>query len=332
MKLVISADIGKFETEVMGRDFGNPQSNPEDIKLVRFRTKMYDLAEGYVELQGNSYVSEFEGTEYIVGEQGQSKSFDTSKTNILHKLSCYTAITQFLEPNTKDNDVYMVLACPTSVLQIQEAKEEYKQYIKGDGEIHIKVNGQDYYFTIQDIMIKAEGSGIIYLEPQIFQGKTVAIFDLGGLNEGFGKYIDMVCKKEDRFIEECGTDRLIEIVREQLSIYKKGNLIDASTAEKALLEGGILSCGRIDEESKKFVERAKEIYLKEALENAKKHKFNIDEYDTVCFVGGTTSHVKDLVKKQVPHSYIPEEPQISTVKGLYKVAYKKYKDVERKVV
>lgn len=80
---------------------------------------------------GNSYKVGFEGKSYIIGEQGQDKSYDTSKTNILHKLACYTAIAEYLELSSKDNKISIVWACPLSVLRSQPAKDEYKLFIKG---------------------------------------------------------------------------------------------------------------------------------------------------------------------------------------------------------
>lgn len=320
-KIILSADIGKYETELIGRDL---ELTADDRKTVRFRTKMYDLAEGYIDVEGNSHLVELNKKSYIVGEQGQDKSEDTSKTQFLHQISCYTAITQFIEPGTKDNEIYMVLACPLSVLLIQDAKEEYKEFIKGKGTIKISVDGKDYEFEIKDIMIKAEGSGIIYLEPNLFNDQAVGIVDLGGLNMGFSLYNNKVCKKDDRFIEECGTDRLIDIVREQLAIYKKGNLVNKEIAEKALNEGGLKKAGKIDTESTVYVEKAKEIYFEEVLKNIKAHKFNIDELDRVVFVGGTSQHIKENITNKLNHSYIPVNSQLSTVEGLYKVAFKKY--------
>ncbi|MDM0935652.1 recombinase [Clostridium perfringens] len=320
-KIVLSADIGKYETELTGRDLS---LSTEDLKTVRFRTKLYDLKKGYVDVEGNSYLVEFEGGKYIVGEQGQDKSFDTSKTKFLHQIACYTAITEFLEPNTKDNEIYMVLACPFSVLSVQEAKEEYKEFIKSKGIINITVNGENYEFEIKDILIKAEGSGIIYLEPNLFEGKTVGIVDLGGLNMAWSLYVNGVCKKDDRFIEECGTDRLIEIVREQLSIYRKGNLVSNDTAEKALHEGGLKKAGKIDNESTVFIEKSKEAYLDEVLKHIEAHKYNIDEIDMIVFVGGTPKHIKENISNKIIHSYIPVNSELTTVEGLYKVAFKKY--------
>lgn len=320
-RYVLSADIGKYETELVGRCL---DADKEDIKKVAFRTKMYDLNDGYIDIEGNSHKTEFEGKEYIIGEQGQDKSYDTSKTNLLHKLACYTAITQFLEPNTTDNEINMVLACPLSVLQIQEAKEEYKNFIKGNGKIDITVDGKKYNFEIKEIMIKAEGSGIVYLDPQLFNEQTTLIVDLGGLNMGGSLYKNKVCKKEDRFIEECGTDRLVELVREQISIYRKGNLVDVETAEKALKDGGLKKAGALDPKSIEFILRAKENYFKEVMKYIKEHKIDVDILDRIVFVGGTTQHIKDIISKEINHSYIPSNSQWSTVEGLYKVAFKKY--------
>ncbi len=320
-KFIISADIGKFETELIGRELSLDE---DSLKIETIRTKMYDLEKGFIEVEGNSHLIELNGKEYIIGDQGQDKSNDTSKTQLLHQLSCYTMITKFLKPNTEDNEVYMVLACPLSVLQVQSAKEEYKEFIKGDGPIEVIVNGKKYTFEIKDITIKAEGSGIIYLEPEIFKNQTVAIIDLGGLNMGFSLYRNKSCKKDDRFIELCGTDRIIEIVREQLSVYNKGNIISTDEATKALNDGGLKKAGKLDPKSSEYIQKAKNEYFDEVMRYVKDHKFNIDTFDKVVYVGGTTQHIKDIVTKEINHSYVPEDSQLSTVKGLYKVAFKKY--------
>lgn len=320
-RYVLSADIGKYETNLVGRDL---DGTAEDIKRVHFRTKMYDLAEGYIDVEGNSHKVGFEGEEYIIGEQGQEKSYDTSKTHILHKLACYTAITQYIEPNTNENKISMVLACPLSVLRSQSAKEEYKEFIKGEGEITIIVDGKTYNFEITDIMIKAEGSGIVYSEPELFEGKNTLIVDLGGLNEGGSLYKNKVCKNEDRFIEECGTDKLIENVRYQLIEYRKGNNIDVDVAEKALEDGGLKKTGEIDTESIPYLRKAKENYFKSVMKHIKEHKIDIDLLDKIVFVGGTTQHIKEIINKEINHAYVPLNSQWSTAEGLYKIAIKKY--------
>ena len=320
-KYVIAGDIGKYETNLLGRALEGTQ---EDIKRVNLRTKMYDLSNGDIDVEGNSFKIELDGKAYIVGEQGQDKSYDTSKTNSLHQLACYAGITEFLEPDTKDNKISMVLACPLSVIRIPEAKEEYKQLIKGEGEVNVVVNGKNYSFEIEDIMLKAEGSGIAFLEPERFIDKDVVVIDLGGLNEGISLYRNKVCKNEDRFIEECGTDKLIENVRYQLMEYRKGNNVDVDSAEKVLKDGGLKKAGELDMASVAYLQKAKVNYFNEVMTHVKEHKIDIDNLDEVIFVGGTTQHIKGIISKEIKHSYIPSKSQWSTVDGLYKIAIKKY--------
>lgn len=319
--IISGGDIGKYDSKLLGRNFSISESEAE--KIV-FRTKIYDLEDGYIEKQGNSFKVEYEGKEYIIGEQGNTKSLDTSKTNLLHKVSCYTGITRLLEPGIK-SDVYLVLACPISVLQNVEAKEEFKNFIKGEGEIKIVVDDKEYSFEIKDITIKAEGSGILYTNPELFKNKTVLVVDLGGLNLTGALYVNGVCTKDDRWVEECGVNRLIELTREEIINYRKGNLISYEQSEQALNRGHLLDNGAIDLNSKKLINSSKERYLNEVLNYIKIHKINIDEIDKVVFLGGTTNKIEGLIKEKISHSYIPNESEIATLKGLYKVAFNKYK-------
>lgn len=320
-KYVISADIGKFETDLVGKNINESGTN---IKKVPLRTKMYDLSNGDIDLEGRSYKIDFNNKSYIIGEQGQDKSYDTSKTHELHQMACYVAITRFLEPETKGNRINMVLACPLSVIRLSNAKEEYKHLIKGNGEIHVVVNNRNYYFEIENITLKAEGSGIVFLEPERFLNRNVLILDLGGLNLGISLYRNKVCKNEDRHIEECGTDKLISFVSEQLTEYKKGNLVDDDTCESALKNGGLKKDGELDMDSVSYVQNAKYKYFNEVMKQVKKHKIDISNLDEVIFVGGTTHHIKSIITKEIKHSYIPSNPQWCTAEGLYKIAIKKY--------
>lgn len=320
-KYVLTADIGKYETTLIGR---NLKGTSEDVKQVNLRTKMYDLSDGDIDIEGKSYKIEINNKSYIIGEQGQDKSYDTSKTNELHQLACYVAITRYLEAETRGNKISMVLACPLSVIRLNNAKEEYKQLIKGNGEIHVVVNNKNYYFEIENIMLKAEGSGIIFLEQERFLGRNVLVLDLGGLNLGISLYRNKVCKNEDRYIEECGTDKLISFVNEQLTEYRKGNLVDDDTCEAALKNGGLKKDGELDMDSISYIQKAKYKYFNEVMKQVKKHKIDINTLDEVIFVGGTTHHIKSIISEEIKHSYIPHNPQWCTAKGLYKIAIKKY--------
>lgn len=319
---VMTLDIGKHATKAIGR---NMEGTAEDIKRVMFDTNIYDLKNGYVELAGNSYKIEFNGKEYIIGELGEERSTKSSKTELIHKLAAYAAITRYLKPNTNiKNKIHLVLACPLSVLKSQEAKEEYKQFIKGDGVITIVVNGENFAFEIEDIMIKAEGSGILYIEPERFKGKKVAVLDFGGLNFGFSAFTNGVCKNSDRFNEEIGTTELVLMVKDGLTTLNKGNIVKYDIAEKALEAGHMKDLGGIKEGSQEKIREAKEKFLKKALAIIENYKFDLTQFDDLVFVGGTTQKIKEQILKEFPNCYIPANSQWTTADGLYTIACGKY--------
>jgi plasmid segregation protein ParM len=238
-------------------------------------------------------------------------------------LCAYTAIAQFLDPDTTDNIVYMVLACPLSVLKSDTGKEEYRKFIKGDGPISITVNDKVYTFEIADVTIKAEGSGVLYLNPELFEKKTVALVDFGGLNMNFCLYENGVAVPSSRFTEEHGSNALVNLVIDQLTIYKKGNTVSFEVAEKALDEGHLNKFGQIDKDSAEYVEKAKQLFFNEALKLITQRRYNLEE-SAVVFVGGTADKLQDIIRKDLPHAYIPSNSQWSTAEGLYKVACAKY--------
>ena len=323
---IISLDVGKYETKAIGRCASD---TTESIRRVHFKTKLYDLKNGYVDLEGNSYKISYDKNNYIIGDQGETKSYETSKTNLLHKLAAYTAITQFLTPDTENNKIYLTLACPISVLKVETAKEQYKDFIKNDGPINIIVNEKNYNFEIEAITIKAEGSGLVYTEPERFKNKTVLVTDFGGLNMGLALYRNKVCKPSDRFPEELGSDALTEFIRTELIKCKNGNIVSVEQAENALDVGYMTKNSSPIPETIEAVKYGKKKFVSHALDVIARHNIHIDEVDSPVFVGGTTIKLKDILLKKVPNAYIPANSQWSTAEGLYKVAFAKYTKMKK---
>ncbi len=323
MEYVIALDAGKYAVKAMGR---NAKGVASDLKKVTLKTRMYDLDNGYIDVEGNSHKVIFKGHEFIIGDQGETKSYETSKTLFLHQICTYTAITQFIEPGTKNNKIKMVLACPISVLKIETAKQEYKNFIKGDGVIDINVDGKDYNFEIEEIMVKAEGSGIVYLSPHLFKDKKIGVVDFGGLNFTFSLYTNGACisPSSHRFVEEFGAVKLTNYIADDLTGYKKGNIVNFDAAERALDVGYLTKFGQVDHQSEEVMEKSKQRFFDEACDEINRHGFKIDELDGLVFIGGTTQKLVNAITKKIPSAFIATDPQWSTVEGLYKVAYKKY--------
>lgn len=324
-KYTLSIDPGKDSLKAMGIENGTKVETLEEVEKVHFKTRTYDLKKGYIDVQGNSHKVEFENQQLIVGEQGNDRSFNTSKTEPLHQISAYTAITQFIEPETEENIIDITLACPITVLKSEKAKQEYKNLIKGDGPINITVDDKKYNFEINNVILKAEGSGILYLAPELFKKKKVAIIDFGGLNMTVTLYTNGICvnPEKDRFAEEFGSIALVNAVSSDLTAYMDGNIVDFTEAERALERGYMIKGGRPDKASSQIIDETKRKFFQEACSKLSSHGINTSFLDTVIFVGGTTMHFHNLIS-ELPNGYITDNSQWCTTEGLFKVALKKF--------
>jgi plasmid segregation protein ParM len=315
----MSIDPGKYELKSIGR---NTEGNAEDIKKISFRTKIYNMSDGYIDIEGNSHKVEYDGQTLIVGEQGEvsDDAYETSKTSKLHQVCAYTAISQYLKPGTKDNKISIVLACPISVLKVESAKEEYKNFIKNSGTINIKVDDKDYTFDITDITIKAEDTGIKYSKPELFENTTVALIGFGGLNMNFQLFRNGVCKSHDRFAEEFGATTLATYVKEDLTAYRKGNIVNFEEAEESLNNGYSTKAGEIDSGSVEIIKNSKERFVNDALKIISRNGYKLESIKKIVFVGGTINKFDEILKNILPHSYIADDSQWATADGLYRVA------------
>lgn len=317
---VVALDAGKYETKLIGR---NVNGDVNSIERVNFRTKDYDLSKGYIDIEGNSHKVKFKEVERIIGQQGtEDGTTETSKMTLLHQLAAYTAITQILETNV-NNKIKLVLACPLVTLRNAEAKEEFKNFIKGDGIIKIEVDDIKYEFEIIDVTIKAEGSGIFILEHEQFVSKNVGIIDFGGLNMGFTIYRNCVVNPNERFIADFGVKELtFRVVDALTDLYN--NTVSYEQAESALENGYMTNMSEVDVESIKAINKAKEDFLKDAITLIEKRGFKLEQLDKLIFVGGTTQKLREQIVQKYNKAMIPSNSQWTNVEGFYKIAVAKY--------
>lgn len=315
----MAVDAGKHTTKALGKvAWGN------EIKKVNFRTKMYDMANGDIELQGKSYKVKFDGYEYIVGEQGENVDNSNTKTSILHKISTYTAVTQLIKPD-ESSTVNMVLGCPSNIFKNKNLKEEYRDFIKGTNQIRINVNGENYNFDIGRVVINCEGSGIVYMLPELFRARKTAVIDLGGRNMNFAVYQNMVSMPSTIFSNSLGSTSLETDLKEQLQMYL-GESVDMIDVEYALENGGLILSGKLDNKTAAIVQNCKRNYVKKVVQVIKEKGINLNTM-SVLGIGGTSLTVESELKDEIKHIEVIKNPNAQTisVEGFYKVASVKFR-------
>lgn len=323
---ILTIDPGKDSTKSLGIKKGEAFEN---IKPKKFLSRLYDLKNGYIEVEDqDSHRVIFDKEEFIIGKQGGTRiDTESSKEKPLHRLCTYTAISTYMKPKSKNNKIHLVMACPINTLKDDAAKESYRNFIKGTGPINLNIDGNDNEFEIVDLMFKSEASGVRYLRPDLFSDKKVLVVDFGGLNMSVILYNNGICvdPQNDRFAENfLGSLQLIKYVADSLTEYNhKGNRVKNTTAEEALNRGCALNYGVEDEKSIPYIKKARQRFFDEACDEIAHNNISLQDLDSVVFVGGTSQYLKDEIAA-LPNGKLVENSQFTTVEGLFKIALKKY--------
>ncbi|MCD3240826.1 ParM/StbA family protein [Clostridium botulinum D/C] len=318
--VIIAVDAGKNMLKAIGT-----KNSECEVKKVGFSSKYHITNDINEEIEGNSHIAKYEDKIYIIGDSGKAYDYDSNKEKDIHKISAYTAITQFIEQSTKDNHIYMVLACPIDFIRSKELKDSYKEFIKGSGEININIDGKDYNFIIEDITIKSEGSGVVYNNIELFKNEDVTVIDLGGVNFSFCIYSNCVAVKESRFARDFGGNYLIQLTRNALRDYTKGLPISENLALKSLIDDCLTLKNEKDSGSIEVIRKVKEEYLEKIIGEIKASGQNIDLNKPV-FCGGTAELIRNVIKNKYKFATVLENPQWNSVEGLYVIAKNKYID------
>jgi plasmid segregation protein ParM len=309
VRYIISVDAGKHATKCVGRK----ESKQKD-KQVFFNTRYYDMKNGDMEVYGKSYKITYQNNDYIIGEQGELYDTTTTKTSLIHKLATLTAIAKIANDD-KNPTAVLTIGCPTAIYKNSKLKEEYRKFICEDNPISVTVDDVDYTINIEKVIVKCEGSGIVYLEPHTFIHQRVGILDLGGRNMNFGIYDNRVPVPSSLFSNNYGGILLDTIVREDLSSYY-GEDYDLITANNAIKNGGIIINGKLQEESAQIVNNSIDNYIENyILKSIKEKNINLSTM-TVVLVGGTSKFIIDRLKKYLPHAKLSnKDTQWANVEG-----------------
>ena len=311
---LISVDPGKYATKAVSLNTNNA------IEKTYFRTKVFKLDNNLgIEAQGRSFNVTLDGEDYIIGDQGEEVDYTVDKANIYHKLATYTATAQLLEGHKA---VKLVIGCPTSIYRNKGLREEYRDYIRNNGNVKITVNNKAYSFLVENVLMLPEGSGIVYTKPELFKDKRVAVIDLGGLNMNFTIYDNLIPQPSSMFTLNHGYAEIeTRLTNELNSVY--GTSLTSNDIQNIIKQGGVKLRGTVDPKSSHIIDSIINQYMVKLIQETRKNNFNLDMMDVV-FVGGTSLLIHDKILHYLPHATIMDNALWANVEGFYKVGAIKY--------
>ena len=303
----IAVDTGKFATKAVTlRGDGSE-------RFITFRTKSEETMR--TEAQGKSYIVEYKGKRYLVGEQAEVSSAKLTKAEDIHRISTYTAIHQLANG---DDTVVVAIGCPLSVFENPESKEAYKKYMFPERQIEIKVNETTKKLTILSVIVFPESSGIIYLDRK-YESMSAGIIDIGGLNVNACVYNKTMPIISTLFTENLGSNVLAQNLKNALAT-KYGEDIPQWMMEDILRDGYVvdnMSSSGIREGSKEFIADFKRKHIESIIKKCEANGWNLG-LTRLVFTGGTSELLRNEILQVIPGAIICEEPEKVNVRGFLK--------------
>ena len=303
----IAVDTGKFATKAVTlRGDGSE-------RFITFRTKSEETLR--IEAQGKSYIVEYKGKRYLVGEQAEVSSAKLTKAEDIHRISTYTAIHQLANG---DDTVVVAIGCPLSVFENPESKEAYKKYMFPDRQIEIKVNETTKKLTILSVIVFPESSGIIYLDRK-YESMSAGIIDIGGLNVNACVYNKTMPIISTLFTENLGSNVLAQNLKNALAT-KYGEDIPQWMMEDILRDGYLvdnMESSGIREGSKEFIADFKKKHIESIIKKCEANGWNL-RLTRLVFTGGTSELLRNEILQVIPGAIICEEPEKVNVRGFLK--------------
>jgi plasmid segregation protein ParM len=296
--MLIAVDAGKHSTKALSND-----------KTLIYRTKLDD----YEQQMSNSkiqnsktYNIEFQGKNYLLGDDAITTDYDSSKTKLCHKLSIYLSCCKLYNPN---EDVVISTGCPLTQFKESTLKEQYKNYILDKKIIELKIDNEYHRLRISDVLVFPESSGYVYINMQAYLNQIVGIVDIGGQNTNASVY-----------------ERLKPVASTVFSINEGGNIINAKIKRElnSKLEANYQDyeipyvINNPNEKEKPIIERISREQLKLIIEEMKKYNWNLNSIPIV-FTGGGSALFNKILREYLPTAIISPNAIWDNAKGYLKV-------------
>lgn len=282
----IVVDSGKYATKAIAL------TELEEFERLKFRTKMSETEES-VTNASETYAIEMNGERHLIGKLANESDWETSKASDLHRLSIYTAIHHFV----KDGDeVSLAVGCPLSVYTKRKHREEYEQYIQGDRDITITVNGVKKTFRIVEINALPETSGYLFKNIEEYEDKMFSIVDIGGLNANCCQYngIDIIHESDLTLI--LGMNNLYTKIRNEVNKEFSANISIIQVEQFMNRDKKDWYIRKDKENSNRLIKKITLEHVREIHSELKQNGWDTDNMEFI-FVGGGSLVLKEEIKE-----------------------------------
>lgn len=305
--ILIAVDAGKSSCKSVTKIQGKIERN-------QFRTKVQEVENLGIDIPPNTFKVEFNNKVYLVGEavSEEKVKYDISKKSIEHLISIYLSIAKFVD-KTGITNLSLAVGTPLNIYKNKQLKEEYEQYIQGNGIISIKVNDKLIYFRINKVLCLPEGTGPIYSDINKYKNGKTTIVDIGGLNVNYCVFNDLIPQYEQMIINNLGSNILRSKIAEKLSA-EYGIYISDSDIDRIIKDGYLYINGQIQVKSKDLLLNIMKSHIEDIINYGKSRGLTLfNANGAVVFSGGGSILLKHIIKDLYPSAIIIDDAQFANV-------------------
>jgi len=316
--LLVAVDAGKSSCKSVAKIQGKIERN-------QFRTKVQEVNNLGIDIPPNTFMVEFNNKVYLVGEAVSEEKikYDISKKSIEHLISIYLSVANFVN-RTGITNIYLAVGTPLNIYKNKELKEEYEQYIKGNGIISLKINGKLVYFRINKVLCLPEGTGPIYADIDEYRNSKTTIIDIGGLNVNYCVFTNLIPQYEQMIINNYGANILRSKISEKLS-SQYGIYISDSDVDEIIKDGYLYINGEIQAKSKNLIKNLMQNHIEDIINYGKSRGLTLfNANGAVVFCGGGSILLKDFIRELYPSSIIIDDAQFANVLSFLTILEVKY--------
>ncbi|MGX9931505.1 ParM/StbA family protein [Virgibacillus salarius] len=319
-QILIAVDCGKSNTKALAKW-------KDRTYTTTFPTRMQQVKRFGVEIQPNSYLVEYNGDEFLMGEMvSESYSdFNLTKNSLIHKVAIYTAITRLLQKaNAPSNvDIRLAVNVPITTYKDSIQKRNFKSMIENENRtIHLIVNEKAFSFDLSDVTIAFEGMGEVYAKTEKYRKEYITVIDVGGLNCTYCQFKGIQPMVNTMISSDLGVKILLGKIGKAIN-ERYGLSVSSDDLEQVLRSGYFASKGEIFEDSKVFIEELKYDHLQQIVQFAKSRGYTFNMSD-IHFVGGGSITLRRYIKQLFSHAVIIDNPLYSNCLSFLKILEVKY--------
>lgn len=314
-ELNIAVDSGKGYTKSFFKN-----SLTKEFQTFKFPTKIQKIDNVGFELSKNSYLIEYQGESYLVGEMlNDFINSDLSKQTKEHLLSIYLSIALAIKNANKKAElckINLAVNTPLTIFKNKKLKEEYGAFIQQDSEtIRFVLNNERFYFKIKNLFLVQEGIGSLFVNKD-FRDKTVTQIDVGTLNVTVSSYKKLIPQLDSNFSNNMGISSLFSTLRERLSMAY-GITIHYNDIEQIINDKILIVEGERIADSSVIIEEVIQNHAIQLLASIKSQvSLNNSE---IVLVGGGVILLKNQLLKLLPHAIFEPKPQFSSLHSFYRI-------------